>query len=173
VIGSVPTRSQHAQTQAVVRIQKQSTKRRSYRSPCDRCAHSCPWLVLAVKFKELHFAVPLALANSMILLAAPPPRHPPRPGTRKNSPIRPLDAPTKTKILTRKPPPCDLAAANSVLLRRTSWSPFTEGAPFILPRIRRRPSCDPPMATGLQRAHGFDTSGHAPRAMHVHAVQGQ
>jgi hypothetical protein len=29
-----------------------------------------------------------------------PPRHQPRPGRRKNGPVRPLDAPTKTKILT-------------------------------------------------------------------------
>jgi hypothetical protein len=37
-------------------------------------------------------------------LVSGPTRCPPRPGRRKHSPVRPLGAPTKTKILTRKPP---------------------------------------------------------------------
>jgi hypothetical protein len=61
---------------------------------------------------------------------AGPPRCPPRPGRQKNGPVRPLGAPTKTKILTRKLPSSASASC-----------PHSRAGPGFCLSLDLRPGC--------------------------------
>jgi hypothetical protein len=71
-------------------------------------------------------------------LVGGPPRHPPRPGRRKNGPVRPLDAPTKTKNLTKKTPDVAVFAFHSEIAGRSAAYVESLCERVHTPKTRRR-----------------------------------